>query len=117
VSAGKCKGCGAAFRKGKRRGVLGEDGTVTVALVCGPCASRSFSVVRPIGDAAQQCTVCNAAPARLCHGCVAKARSALVDPILAQLRGASNAFRLDGQQANADAYEHAILALQREAGR
>jgi hypothetical protein len=112
-----CKGCGQRFRKGKRRAVLAEDGTVTIAIVCGECAARAFAVVRPIGGAANLCTVCKARPARQCSDCAAKARADLVVPILAQLAGLARAAELSGQKERADALEAAAHALAREADR
>jgi hypothetical protein len=110
-----CPACGESFRKGKRRGVLQEDGAVRVALVCSGCANRAFAVVRPIGAAANLCAVCKAAPARICSGCARKARAELIAPVLMALRGASKAFHLQGDEASEKAYDHAMAALAREA--
>jgi hypothetical protein len=110
-----CPGCGESFRKGKRRGILQEDGSVRVAMVCGACSKRAFAVVRPVGDAACLCKVCKVASARICAGCARKARADLIAPVLMALRGASKAFGLQGDEASEKAYDHAVAALVREA--
>jgi hypothetical protein len=43
----RCKACGENFRKGKRRVVLNFDGSLSAALVCAACVSRSVSIVTP----------------------------------------------------------------------
>jgi hypothetical protein len=43
----KCKTCGEAFRKGKRRVVLHFDGSISTAIVCAACVGRSVSIVTP----------------------------------------------------------------------
>ena len=64
-SANGCKGCGKKnFRKGKRIALLGDDGAVTLALVCLECAARAFRIVRPIGIASSLCRTCEERPAR-----------------------------------------------------
>lgn len=110
-----CPGCGEAFRKGKRRGILQEDGSVRVALVCGACANRAFAVVRPIGNATCLCAVCKAVPARICSGCARRARAELIAPVLKALTGLVQASKLQGDEAGERAYEHAVVALAREA--
>jgi hypothetical protein len=110
-----CPGCAEPFRKGKRRGVLGEDGSVRVALVCAGCAKRAFAVVRPIGASANLCTVCKEKPARICSDCARRARAELVAPVLMALAGAAKASRLQGDAAGEAAYDHARVALERQA--
>lgn len=44
----RCKGCGAEYRKGRRRLLLQPDGSLTSALVCDACAKRSLAIVAPI---------------------------------------------------------------------
>ena len=73
-----CPGCGEAFRKGKRRGILQEDGSVRVSMVCGACSKRAFTVVRPVGDAACLCAVCKEVPARICSGCARRSHAELI---------------------------------------
>lgn len=106
-----CPACGESFRKGKRRGILQEDGSVRVAMVCGPCSKRAFAVVRPVGAASCLCTVCKVTPARICAGCARRARAELIAPVLMALRGASKAFHLQGDEASEKAYDHAVAAL------
>lgn len=116
MSARRCPGCGDPFRKGKRIGVIAEDGTITGTLVCvARCARRAFAVVRPIGSAASLCTICKATPARICSGCARKARAELVAPVLLALHGMVKASRLQGDQAAERAFEHAAVALKAQA--
>lgn len=110
-----CPGCGESFRKGKRRAVLQEDGSVRVALVCGKCSKRAFAVVRPVGAAASLCATCKAVPARVCSGCAARARADLILPVLTALQGLVTASRLQGDEKAERAYEHAVVALARQA--
>jgi hypothetical protein len=110
-----CRGCGAkTFRKGKRRAVLGEDGSVTIAIVCLECAKRAFSVVRPVGGAAHVCSVCKLAPARICTQCAMKARAQLVAPILTQLHALALGAEAQGQEDRADGMRAAMRALEQE---
>jgi len=110
-----CPGCAEPFRKGKRRAVLQEDGSVRVTLVCGPCAKRAFAVVRPIGAAANLCAECKQVPARVCSGCARKARAELIAPVLMALYGLAKASHLQGNTAAETAYDHAAVALARAA--
>lgn len=111
-----CAGCGEPFRKGKRRGLLQEDGTVRVTLVCARCAARAFAVVRPMGSAAHACTLCHDRPARVCSDCARRTREALVGPVVRALRAMVEASRLQGREADERAYDHAICALLAQAG-
>jgi hypothetical protein len=111
----RCPGCAKTFRSGKRRGVIQEDGSVSVALVCGDCARRAFAVIRPIGDAAVLCASCKKVPARICSDCARRARAEMIAPVLMALHGMAKAARLQGQDENERAYEHAIRALEAEA--
>jgi hypothetical protein len=115
VSGRRCPGCAEPFRKGKRRALLQEDGSVKVTLVCAACAKRAFAVVRPIGSAANLCTVCKDSPARVCSGCARRARAELVAPVLLALHGMAQAAKLQGKEAEEAAYEHASVALARQA--
>lgn len=113
-----CRGCGVKnFRKGKRRAVLNEDGSVTLAVVCLDCAKRTFAVVRPIGGAANVCTVCSEHPARVCSACAVKARAQLVAPVLAQLHALAQAADAMGQDDRGDGMRAAARALELEAER
>lgn len=111
----RCAACGESFRKGRRRAVLQEDGSVRVTLVCGDCAKRSFSVVRPVGGAANLCTICKEKPARTCSDCASRARAELIAPVLEALQGAATAAKLQDDKAAQQAYEHAVVALARSA--
>lgn len=44
----RCKGCGAEYRKGRRRLLLEQDGSLTSALVCDSCSKRAVAIVAPI---------------------------------------------------------------------
>jgi len=111
----KCPGCGVAFRKGKRRGILQEDGSIEIRLVCDACARRTFAVLRPIGGAASLCATCKKTPARVCSECASRDRVSLVAPILFTLRKMAEVAELQGDHAARTAYEHAAGALEREA--
>lgn len=113
----RCPACAETFRKGRRRGVLLEDGSVKVQLVCGACAARSFAVVRPIGSAASLCTICKETPARICAECARKARAELIAPVLMALRGVVRVAQLQGDEATERAYDHAARALEVEGQR
>jgi len=115
-----CRGCGKAFRKGRRRAVLNDDGSVTVGLVCGDCAARAFAIIRPIGDAASVCRTCKKAPARICVACSTRARAEVVAPVLAQLHSMALAFetvQTPGGIDKAEALRSAMRALQVETER
>lgn len=112
-----CRGCGAPFRKGKRRALLSDDGTVTITLVCLSCVRRGFTIIRPIGGAANLCTICKERPARICSACAAKARAELVLPVIAQLSALARAATLNGQTEKAEGFEGAARALALEADR
>jgi hypothetical protein len=84
-------------------------------MVCGACSKRAFAVVRPVGNAACLCTVCKETPARICSGCARKARAELIAPVLKALTGLVQASKLQGDEAAERAYEHAVVALAREA--
>lgn len=115
MSTRRCSGCGDPFRKGGRRGLIQEDGTITVTLVCMACTRRAFAVVRPIGAAASLCTICKTTPARICSDCARKARAELVAPVLLALHGMVKAAHLQGDEASERAYEHAATALEAQA--
>jgi hypothetical protein len=44
----RCKACGAEYRKGRRRLLLEQDGSLTSARVCDSCAKRAVCIVAPI---------------------------------------------------------------------
>jgi len=111
----KCPGCAKAFRSGKRRGVLQEDGSVHVTLVCGDCTRRAFAVIRPIGEAATLCVSCKKVPARICSDCARRARAEMIAPVLLALHGMAKAARLQGYEKDERAYEHAMRALEAQA--
>jgi hypothetical protein len=112
-----CPACAKPFRKGKRIGVLQEDGSITVALCCQDCAKRCFRVVQPIGGAAQRCTICQVQPARVCSTCAARARATLVFPILQQLTAFAVACEANGQDEKAEGFRSAKRALELECER
>lgn len=113
----RCKGCGNAYRKGRTFHLIGEDGTITPIIGCRDCAKRAVKVVRPIGEAARLCTVCESAAARVCSGCAAKARRQLVAPILAQLAALAKGAEVNGQEERADGMRAAARALEQEVER
>ena len=112
-----CKGCGNAFRKGKTFLLLTEDGSLVPVIGCQDCVKRAARVVRPIGQAANLCTICKTVPARICSDCAVRARKALAAPILAQLSALARGADAAGQEERADGMRSAMRALEQEVER
>jgi hypothetical protein len=48
MSERTCKGCGATFRKGRRRMLFGAPGVLESTIVCVSCADRALCIVAPL---------------------------------------------------------------------